>query len=281
MSGRYLWLVGALLLAAAVALPARAQTPEDLVRWIYTSLTLPGPAEAKGLAFLSAPAQRRQFLSRRLADFHDANDSYGTDLMTACVDFGFAIPGQDFDEAEIARTLSVTSTGDPARPTVTARFTNFGQPAAIAYDFIPEDGALRIDDIAGPGWRVSLIPCAPKGGPVAAPAVTASTGYCYRVDETILRLDVAGDGQAVFALESWQANGHSCGAAGAARPIEGGWVHETGACRIEILVTPESGLRLTDRDWICKETMCGARAVIDGLAFPRASQVDCALMPAN
>jgi hypothetical protein len=278
MAGRYLWLVGALMLALAAAPPARAQTPEDLVRWIYTSLTLPGPAEVKGLAYLSAPAQRRQFLSRRLADFHDANDSYGTDLMTACVDFAFDIPGQDFDAAEIARTLSVTSGGDPARPSVTARFTSFGQPAEITYDFISEDGTLRIDDIAGPGWRVSQIPCVPKSG---SPASPASPGYCYRTDETTLRLDVAGDGQAIFALDSWQAAGHHCGAGGPARPTESGWLFEADACRIEILVTPESGLRLTDRDWVCKETMCGARAVIDGLSFPRASQIDCALMPAN
>jgi hypothetical protein len=266
------------MLTLAAAAPARAQTPEDLVRWIYTALTAPGPAEMKGLAYLSAPAQRRQFLSRRLADFHDANDSYGSDLMTACVDFAFDIPGQDFDAAEIARTLSVASGGDPARPSVTARFTSFGQPAEITYDFIPEDGTLRIDDIAGPGWRVSQIPCAPKGGSSASPA---SPGYCYRTDDTTLRLDVAGDGRALFELDSWQGGGHHCGGGGPAQPIEGGWVHEAGSCRIEILVTPEAGLRLTDRDWICKETMCGARAVIDGLAFPRASQVDCALMPAN
>ncbi len=279
MAARYLWLACALVLALVAALPARAQTPEDLVRWIYASLSAPGPAQAKGLAHISAPAQRRQFLSRRLADFYDANDSYGTDLMTACVDFAFDIPGNDFDEHEIARTLTVTTTGDPARPSVTARFTNFGQPAEFTYDFIPEDGAMRIDDIAGPGWRVSQIPCVPKGG--SSPAATRGTGYCYRSGDNTLRLDVAGDGRALFELDSWQVAGHNCGAGGVAQPIEGGWLFEDGPCRIEILVTPESGLRLTDHDWICKQTMCGARAVIDGLAFPRASQVDCALMPAN
>lgn len=172
MAGRHLGLLGALVVALTVtlavtltaALPARAQNPEDLVRWIYTSLSAPGPAQARGLGYLSAPAQRGQYLSRRLAAFHDANDTYGDDLMTACVDFGFDIPGQDFDEAEIARTLTVTSAGDATRLSVTARFTSLGEPAAITYDFIPEDGFWRIDDIAGPGWRVSQIPCRPRDG---------------------------------------------------------------------------------------------------------------------
>ena len=80
-----------------------------------------------------------------MVTFFDANDSYGDNLMTACVDFAFDIPGQDFDENEIARTLTVSSTGDAARRSVTASFRNFGQVARITYDFIAEDGFWRID----------------------------------------------------------------------------------------------------------------------------------------
>jgi len=265
-----------LLLTAA---PVRAEGPEDTVRWIYASLIqrVGGPG---GLAYLSAPERRGQFMTRRMVAFYDANDSYGDDMMAACVDFAFEIPGQDFDEAEIARTLSITSSGDDTQKVVTARFSNFGQPAEVAYSFVPEDGVWKIDDIAGPGWRVSEIPCSPKG---AAPAQGGITSYCFLNGDDTMRLDLHQDGRASFDFLSWQANGHTCGGQGVAGPIAGGWAYEEaieGAiCRIEIMVTEDGGLRLTDRDWACKPRLCGQRAVLDGLSFPLASQVDCAALP--
>ncbi|MCB1311930.1 MAG: hypothetical protein KDK29_08605 [Sedimentitalea sp.] len=276
MTPRWLWLA---VLAAFCALPARAQTPEEIVRWIYVSQTLPGAA--KGYAHLSAPGQREQFLSRRMIAFHAANDSHGGDVASACVDFAFDIPGNDFDAQEIARTLSVTAEGDAGRRVVTARFSNFGTPAQIAYDFVPEDGFWRIDDIAGPGFRVSRIPCAPKAA--AAPGVVAAGGYCFKSGRDTFRLQIAADGSAWFDLESWQGGGHFCGARGVAQPQVGGWLYQEDLwgrlCRMQIMVTDDQGIRLADPDHGCKMTLCGQRAAIDGLSFPRQAQVDCATLP--
>lgn len=277
-------LAAAVLLTLATLGPARAQGPEDTVRWIYSSRLQPGPDQ--GLAYLSAPQRRAEYFSRRMVAFYQANDSYGDDLMMACVDFSFDIPGQDFDAQEIMRTLAITSSGDAARHSVTASFSVFGKPAQITYDFIAEDGFWRIDDIAGPGFRVSQIPCQPKSGAGAGTRKGGGgTGYCFQNRHSTLRLDVAGDGRAVFALESVQGGGHVCGAGGPAHPVQGGWVYEERfdgtLCRIELLVTPDGGMRLTDKDWACKPMLCGHRAVLDGLEFPLNTQVNCASLPAN
>lgn len=251
--------------------PAAAQTPEEIVRWMYSSLAQPGPAETKGLSYLSAPAQRGQYFTRRMRDFYGANESYGDDLALSCVDFAFDIPGQDFDAAEIARTIAVTGETSEDRMTVIARFTSFGQPAAISYDFAIEDGFWRIDDIAGPGWRVSQIPCNPR---------SAATDLCFKTEGDAFKLLPGASGVARFGLSSWQGNGHSCGVSGTATPVDGGWMFEREndgqLCRLQFLRTAEGGIQLSDPEWACKAHYCGARAVLDGMRFEPASRADCA-----
>lgn len=271
-------LVAAVFWACLVATIATAQTPEDIIRWVYQSHSQSGPAN--GIHHLAAPEQRAQFFSRRMVAFFEANDSYGNDLASACLDFALDIPGNDFDAQEIVRTLSVSSSGDADRPSVTASFTTFGQPAQIIYDFISEDGFMRIDDIAGPGWRVSLMPCTQK--PTRSAATPAIGSYCYMSGDDTLRLDLRGDGSASFEFSSWQTNGHSCGAQGQAKPITGGWLYENdefGACQLGIIVTPDGGIRLSDPDYQCKQGLCGQRASIDGLQFARSTQIDCSQLP--
>jgi hypothetical protein len=268
----------ALGLLLASVLPAAAQSPEEIVRWIYASTVQPQPTAARGLDYLSAPEQRGQYFSRRMVAFYDANDTYGDNLAEACLDFGFAIPGQDYDAAEILGSLAITAAPGADRTRVVARFTTFGQPAEIIYDFIPEDGFWKIDDIAGPGFRASQIPCTPKAASAAAPA----DAFCYQTDSSALRLILSGPGAPSFDVSSWQSNGHSCSAQGPVRAVEGGWVHEVDLsgrlCRLGIEITPDQGLRLSDPDFACKMWMCGQRASLDGLTFPRSSQVDCAQM---
>lgn len=264
-------LVGFFLCTLAWGAPAMAQTPEEIVRWIYTSLSQPGPGESKGLAYLSGPAQRAQYFTRRMQGFYSANESYGDDLAASCVDFAFDIPGNDFDETEIARTLAVTSERSADRMTVIARFSNFGQPAAIAYDFAIEDGFWRIDDIAGPSWRISQIPCSPR---------TAATEFCFGTERDNFKLQPGADGVASFGLSSWQGNGHSCGVSGTATPTDGGWMFESSndgqLCRLQFLRTPDGGIRLSDPESACKAYYCGARAALDGMSFEPANRADCA-----
>lgn len=273
---RLFGLIGLWLLAAPMA---RADGPEDVVKWIYTSLAHAAPAEQKGFAYISSRAQRVQFFSQRMVDWLDANDTYGGDLASACIDFALDIPGQDFAENEIIRTLTTEATGDAQTQRVVARFTNFLIPAEITYDFIVEDGLWRIDDMAGPGWRVSQIPCAPKGTQVAEPVEAPGQAYCYDTGTDNLRIETDSEGNGSFRLESYQANGHGCFAEGPITSIPGGWVYEAeldgGPCRIELRVTPEQGIRLSDPDWACKPSLCGQRAYIDELTLPRESQVHC------
>ena len=263
----------ALCLGAA---QAGAQTVEDTVRWIYTSLVNPGSPDAKGLLFFTSPAQRSRYLSRRLTAFYEANDSYGSDLAQACLDFSPSIPGQDFDAQEIIGTLQVSSDVAENRQRVIASFSTFGAPAQIAYDFILEDGFWKLDDIAGPGWRLSDISCAPKG--------TAGTpaSFCYNTQNDQLWLDTLQSGDARFALESWQANGHSCTASGIAKAQNGRWVFTDPSaqnCRLGITVEPDGTVAISDPDFACKFVYCGQRAVLDGLRFPNTSQVACTAIP--
>ncbi len=121
--------------------------------------------------------------------------------------------------------------------------------------------------------------------PAAAQSTGAGKAYCYRTDASTFRLDVGGDGRATFVLDSWQDGGHSCSGSGTAKPTATGWLYEKrldgGPCKMEIRPGKDGGLVLSDANWGCKATLCGARAVIDGLAFPRSSQVSCASLPAQ
>lgn len=266
---RYLFALVMTLFGAGSALAG----PEETVRWIYESYKsdTPGP---RGYAALSQAERRSDFLSERLRAFHAANDTHGDDLASACVDFAFDIPGQDYDAAEIARTLQISATGTETAQDVTARFTNFGTPAEITYHFVPEDGLWKIDDITGPGWRVSEIPCAPKAASTAPSA--APRAYCFSEGDSTLRFELTPGGSARFSVESWQGGGHTCGAQGEAMVEGDAWVYRPdGTCALAFRVGPDGGISIADPDWACKQTLCGQRAVFDGLAFPVSSQVAC------
>lgn len=265
-----------LILLMTPAVPAVAQTPEDVVRWIYLSLQRPPPAEQNGLYFLSVPPQRSQFFTDRMVAFYEANDSYGDNLAEACVDFAFDIPGQDFDAAEIARTLQVSSQSSAQRIAVTADFITFGQPARVVYEFAQQDGVWKIDDIAGVNFRVSAIPCTPKA---QAPARNAQAGggYCYQRDADGLKIELAGDGRARIEFISWQANGHSCsGMMEGRQEANALQFHAEEGCLLQLRVDNDGSIVFSDADYTCKRFMCGQRAVLDGLRFPQSSQIECA-----
>lgn len=262
-----------LLLAA---LPLQANTPEELVRWIYqTEISRNGGPQ--GIAYLTAPENRRGFLSTRFADFYDASDSYGNDLLMSCIDFGPAIPGQDFEPQEIANTLQVTSDQTDARWHVTADFRTAGLPAKVEYIFLPVDGIWKLDDIIRDGRAMSNIPCVPKGD--STPQLRG-TGYCYLDGGTSLVLDIGGTGAGQFEISSWQDNGHGCFAKGQLRPVAGGWyadgVSGDRQCKISLSVRSDNAIQVSAQGCV---TMCGARAHLDGLVLPAQSQRRCVNMP--
>ncbi len=264
-------LIFALVLAWAPALTA--QTPEEMVRWVYMSEAAPGPAEQRGIWFLASPEQRGNYFTRRMVYFFDANDSYGDNLAEACIDFSPSIPGNDYDEAELVRTLTLTSQNRAEGVTVTASFTTFGYPASVSYDFLPEDGFWKIDDIVLNGHRMSDIPCEPK----AAAAPTPVHAYCFRTgNEQALRLDLDGAGGARLEFWSWQSNGHACSGQPVGNEVSGGWRFPgNGACELQLQIASDGGVELRDPEWACKEYMCGQRAVIDQMRFPHSSRIDC------
>lgn len=289
----------AILLLILTAAPLRAQSgPEDMVRWIYGSLT--GLGSEKGLAYLAAPERRAQYFSSRMVLFYDSEDSYTAVGQMGCLDFGLEVSGQDYNAAEIAQTLTISAQDKGTRKIVTASFSNFGKVTRINYHFVDQGGYWRIDDISGPGWRVSDMACEArgvteaerkekakkKGDAVAGPAYTAGAAeYCYRRGIDTLRMNVGADGMAEFQLHSVQPSGHKCEAEGRAAWTGDGWLYAErlagGDCRMEILITADQGLRFTDDDRSCKASLCGPSAVLDGLQYPRSSQVDCAYLPAK
>lgn len=277
-----------------LAAPLRAAGPEDTVRWIYDSLAGPG-AGPKGLAYLAAPDRRAQYFTARLTAWFEVDDTYRAENLPGCWPHMFDLPTAGADPAEIARTLTLSSTYAPDGQTVTASFSSGGKVARISYAFRAEDGFLRIDDITGPDWQVSRIACAPWGSTEAledngssrpeSGSVPAYNGdaarYCYLAGGDRLRLEVEKDGSARLDLVSRQPTGQNCEARGAAQWTGQGWVltppQDAGDCRLEILLTPDRGLRLRDRDFTCKPWLCGPRAVLDGLVFGRGDQVNCTL----
>lgn len=258
----------------ALSTAGNAQTPEDMIRWVYMSLSTPGSADQKGLWYMQSQEQRSNYFTRRMVAFYDANDTYGNNLAEACVDFGFSIPGQDYDEAEIARTLSVATAGDTDRQIITASFSTFNIPTQVTYEFVPEDGFWKIDDIAGQGFRVSEIPCSPKAASQTSTAAEAA--YCFRNDLDMLRLDLLPNGAARVEFSSVQSNGHSCSGVLSGQQDAAGWSFpaEQG-CLLQLRVATDGGIDVFDPDYACKFMMCGQRAVLEGLRFPHSDRVDC------
>ncbi len=272
------------LFALVAGTSAIAQSPEDLVRWIYTSLNAPGPAEAKSLEFLSAPAQREQYFSGRLAALYTANDPVADDPAQACIDFGPAIPGNDFDPVEIQNTLQLSSQHDSEAWIVVARFSSFGTPAEIIYSFIAEGSVWQLDDIAQPGaWTLSEIVCPKPAAPVQTVSVNS---YCYQTESDALRMDIQATGNLVFELTSWQGGGHFCGISGRAAPGNGVWIYEENMtngslCRLSVGVAPNGDIQISDQGDQCRTTYCGQRAVLSNLTLPASSQRSCEGFSAN
>ncbi len=61
------------------------------------------------------------------------------------------VPGNDYDEAEVARTLKVQEVSGPPTPVYTATFTNFGEAHSVTYTFKQEKEEWRITEIASDG----------------------------------------------------------------------------------------------------------------------------------
>lgn len=149
-----------IVLALVLAPPAYAddRSPEETVRAVYENLGTPEPQDTTSTGHMRQPEVRGRFFNQELVGLLEADDK----AEGLCLDFSFELNGQDFNEAEIARTLEVEARQGEATATVDARFTNFGEPNHIRYEFVRSKSGWRIADIASlvsARWRLSEMRC--------------------------------------------------------------------------------------------------------------------------
>lgn len=139
----------ALSLFVAATAPAAAGEASDAVRVFYDD-----PAA------LSDPDKRALFTGPAL-DFLNAADAAWDRDETVCIDFGFAVDAQDYDDAEILRTLQLDETVSGNAASVIAQFDNFGQPTRIEWTLSKDADNWLVSDIASQAnqWRVSNMVC--------------------------------------------------------------------------------------------------------------------------
>jgi hypothetical protein len=147
-------------------------------------------------------------------------------------------------------------------------------PNHYRYEFVRVGDDWKIADIASLGtgrWRLSQTRCGRAGRPAAAEApptaraaAVAVGASCYRNRHSTLRFDIGANGSARFRLEALGGNGHSCFVEQVATPTPQGWRYEEsgaeGRCQLDLVRTASGAIAISDRDWICRRYVCGARA---------------------
>ncbi len=132
-------------------------TPALFPRFASALLPLLLGAAAPALAADGALDAVRAFYTEPLADERDpalftgaARETIEKDLSaeSGCIGFSFVFNGQDFDEAEVARTLKLAEEpGADGAQAVTARFDNFGQPQEVVWTMRQTEGAWKVADV--------------------------------------------------------------------------------------------------------------------------------------
>lgn len=134
-----------LSVVALAAGPAAAGEAGDVVKAFYDDPAALSDTDKRGL-----------FTGPALA-FLNASDAAWDRDETVCIDFGFAVDAQDYDDAEIQRTLKLDETVSGDTASVIAQFDNFGQPTRIEWTLSKDAGRWLVSDIASEAnqWRVS------------------------------------------------------------------------------------------------------------------------------
>lgn len=139
----------AAFLQLASATAVLAGPPADAVAFFY-----------RNLGAETDPANRDRFTGKARV-YLDANDKAWEENEEVCLDFSVVVDGQDYDDAELARTLKLEEMTGADGTVVIARFTLFGEPRAIEWTLVEEGGAWKVADITAPanGWRLSEFTC--------------------------------------------------------------------------------------------------------------------------
>ncbi len=141
--------LGSLVPAAAMAGPA-----SDAVKFFYTQGR-----------FVGDPDYRDRLVEpvKKLFDQNDAALASADGL--PCIDADPALDAQDFDDAELARTLKLSETVNGDQAEVTATFDLFADSEDASREMVWSlkniDGRWKVADIASKtnGWRLSELEC--------------------------------------------------------------------------------------------------------------------------
>ena len=142
-----------LFVPALLVAPALAGEPSDLVERFYEDIGL--ESTLTGRALFTTPAAGIFVMDEKLSN---GGEEIG------CIDFGLAIDAQDYDDAEIARTLELDETVEGDKATVVASVDIFPGGQAhreIEWTLRRKAGVWKIADVASlsGGWRLSEFDC--------------------------------------------------------------------------------------------------------------------------
>ena len=146
------YLFAGMLLTSTAAFAAGS--PSDAVRFFYSPTTSE-----------TAPENRDRFMEPASTVFekNDKLSSGGEEI--GCIDFGLALDAQDYDDAEVARTLKLEENVSGSDATVTATFNLFSGDSdaqrEIRWTLKNIGGDWRISDIASVtgDWKLSEFEC--------------------------------------------------------------------------------------------------------------------------
>jgi hypothetical protein len=127
------FVTGLLLALTTIAVAQPYQTPEALLQAFYEPYFSGDFAEDES-----------QFRSAALQALYDADAELTPEGEMGAISFDPYIDGQDYDVTEFEIGAAGIA-GDYASVDVT--FNNFGQPRALTYELVLEDGGWKIDDV--------------------------------------------------------------------------------------------------------------------------------------
>jgi hypothetical protein len=80
-----------------------------------------------------------------------------------CIDFMLSVDGQDFDEAELKKSLDLTEAKAGDQATVVAKFVSFEAPMEVVWSLEMIDGDWKVSDISSKTgeWTLSKFECGP------------------------------------------------------------------------------------------------------------------------
>ena len=150
------------LAAAVLSIPAYAQADPHQAKKIALIKKVYAAYQTDNLPHIDERWFSRDF---NAALAHDAKAARGE---IACLDYDYIVQGQDFDGAEINRTLKVTSAKNGS---IKATFRNFQSPQTVYYEFVCTDKGCVIDDIieSEGSFKKNLRSCLKKNYPRVKP----------------------------------------------------------------------------------------------------------------